>query len=117
MTEVKRTPGPWHPGHLGSDSTCQCTSVVADGYFGSICQVSRNNGKAVGDGGNDAPPRDEAIANMHLIAAAPDLLEALKHLSSVYENIWVKMSDGEMAIVRGAWDVAEAAISKAEGRS
>lgn len=56
-------------------------------------------------------------ANARLIAAAPDMLDALQHLSSVYEHIWVKMSDGEMAIVKGAWEVAEAAIAKAEGRS
>lgn len=60
---------------------------------------------------------EEARANAQLIAAAPDLLDALQHLSSVYDNIWVKMSDGEMAIVKGAWEVAAAAIAKAEGRS
>jgi hypothetical protein len=110
MSEVKHTPGPWYPGHLGSASTCQCTSVVADGYFGSICQVSTNNGKAVGDGGNDAPPRDEAIANMHLIAAAPDLLGALKDFVSGYpEDVHY---DKDSLVGRG-----RAAINKAEGRS
>lgn len=78
MSEVKHTPGPWHPGHLGSDSTCQCANVVDEGYAGGICTIHIGNGKPIGDGGNDAPPREQAIANMHLIAAAPDMLAALQ---------------------------------------
>ncbi len=71
MSQVaaKYTPGPWHPGHLGSDSSCQCVHVVEECYAGGICTIHIGNGKPVGDGGNDAPPRDEAIANMRLIAA------------------------------------------------
>lgn len=75
---VRHTPGPWHPGHLGSDGKCQCRSVCDEGYAGGICTVHVGNGLPIGDGGNDAPPRDEAVANMYLIAAAPDLLAALE---------------------------------------
>lgn len=52
-------------------------------------RVHIGNGKPIGDGGNDAPPRDEAIANMHLIAAAPDLLAALKalHLQALQSDM------------------------------
>lgn len=72
------TPGPWHPGHFGGDGTCQCKSVVSEGYAGSVCTISVDNGLRIGEGGNDSPPRDEAIANMHLISSAPELLECLK---------------------------------------
>lgn len=77
MTE--HTKGPWYPGHLGSDSSCQCRSIVDDGkYMGAIASVHVGNGLPIGEGGNDAPPADEAAANMKLIAAAPELLDMLK---------------------------------------
>ncbi|WP_160006909.1 hypothetical protein [Rhizobium sp. 18055] len=69
----------------------------------------------VGNGENPVIAQDEWVANARLIAAAPDLLDSLQHLSNIYEQIWVQMSDGEMAIVRGAWEVADAAIAKATG--
>lgn len=79
MEDPKFSAGPWHAGHLGSDSTCQCQYVVSEGYFGAIAAVHVNNGIAsIADGGNDAPPREEAIANMHLIAAAPEMYAALR---------------------------------------
>lgn len=73
------TPGPWYPGHLGTDSTCQCRSIVDDGgYTGAIATVHVDNGLAVGDGGNDAPPAEEAAANMRYIAACnPVAISAL----------------------------------------
>lgn len=73
------TPGPWYPGHLGTDSTCQCRSIVDDGgYMGAIATVHVDNGLAVGDGGNDAPPAEEAAANMRYIAACnPVAISAL----------------------------------------
>jgi hypothetical protein len=68
------TPGPWHPGHLGTDSTCQCRSIVDEGiYMGAIATVHVDNGLPIGEGGNDAPPAEEAAANMRYIAAcSPD---------------------------------------------
>lgn len=51
------------------------------------------------------PNKDEGIANAHLIAAAPDLLEALKSLMDVRESIPIEKVS-----------VASAAIAKAEGR-
>ena len=64
------TPGPWYPGHLGTDSTCQCRSIVDDGsYMGAIAAVHVSNGLPVGEGGNDSPPAEEAAANMRYIAA------------------------------------------------
>lgn len=99
---MAHTPGPWHPGHLGSELSCQCANVVDEGYAGGICTVHIDNGKPISEGGNDSPPRDEAIANMHLISAAPDLLEALKEILKIRSGRTVK--------------AARAAIAKAEGR-
>lgn len=102
---VKHTPGPWHVGHLGGDGNCQCRTVVDEGYAGGVCTVHLGNGLPVGEGGNDAPTLEEAVANMHMIAAAPDLLEALKDARyALYGN-----GPGNPKI--------DAAIAKAEGRS
>lgn len=77
---MRHTPGPWHPGHLGSDSTCQCANVVDEVYPGGICSIHIDNGKRISEGGNGAPPRGQAIANMHVIAAGPGMLHALAAL-------------------------------------
>jgi len=73
------TPGEWYPGHLGTDSTCQCRSIVDDGrYMGAIATVHVDNGLPVGEGGNDAPPADEAAANMrHIARCSPDRIRAI----------------------------------------
>ena len=94
---AKHTPGPWRQNEHGN------LVCYPDGLEVGILSSQL--------------PKEEREANARLIAAAPDLLDSLQHLSNVYEHIWVKMSDGEMAIVKGAWEVAEMAIAKAEGRS
>lgn len=77
----QHTPGPWHAGcFLDATSKCQCTFILSEGYCGSIAVVSVDNGKSIGDGGNDSPPLDEARANARLLAAAPELLDLLRHM-------------------------------------
>lgn len=74
----EHTPGPWHAGHMTDiDAKCNCRSVVSEHYFGAIAVIPKRSDGPLGEGGNDAPPEDEAIANARLIAAAPDLLAAL----------------------------------------
>lgn len=91
----KHSSGPWYPGHLGDDSIgCECQYIVNEGYAGGIAEVYIDNGiKSIADGGNDCPSLEEAIANMHLIAASPDLLDsvdmvwdALEDLTGFYED-------------------------------
>ncbi|MDC0088141.1 hypothetical protein OAI07_01220 [Akkermansiaceae bacterium] len=48
--------------------------------------------------------QEEVVANAHLIAAAPDMLEALK-------AIWLSSNVGNLT------ELAEIAIAKAEGRA
>ena len=101
----KHTPGPWEIPHLADDNCmCDCSSVVEQRYAGGICHIHVDNGiKSISDGGNDCPPLDEAKANAHLIAAAPELLEALE--------VFVEITEG-----RGAVKLqAIAAITKAKG--
>ena len=76
----KHTPGPWSVPHFAQpDVGCQCTYVLSSGYFGCIATIAIANGiGSVADGDNDCPPLEEARANAHLIAAAPELLEALE---------------------------------------
>lgn len=107
MADSKHTPGPWewladedrHEADcvpvMAKDGTLQIADIFAGTVNGSDMSV------------------DEAEANARLIAAAPDLLEALEQLAAY--------GDPEMdATVQLPWeDVAKAraAIAKAEARS
>lgn len=105
--ETSFTHGPWHPGHLGSDITCQCAGVVDEEYPGGVCTIHIDNGLRIGDGGNGAPPREQAISNMHLIASAPELYAALAETLAI-----ARRNEGGDFVVR-----ADAALSKARGLS
>ncbi len=73
MSESKHTPGPWR--RCGG-STASYIAVHSDrGYIvlGMADRSQREGGRAI-----QAPPDDEQLANARLIAAAPQLLWALK---------------------------------------
>jgi hypothetical protein len=109
---TKWTSGPWSPGHMiNQDHSCQCRYILGEGYFGSIAVVSKDNGLKVGDGGNDCPPEEEAIANANLIASAPELYEALALLVADVKDYeaWQRPCH--------AVDVALAALAKARGET
>lgn len=89
MADVKHTPGPWsvcqHLKSVECDSACKC------GYRGVIFGPDEHVAMAICQPGHDRPqreeewgtepqryPREVEIANAHLIAAAPTLLEALE---------------------------------------
>jgi hypothetical protein len=88
----KHTPGPWSAGEYAEGMQFYVTSsdltIVASASFG-----------------DDAPEHVVARANARLIAAAPDLLAAVK---SLVRRCGPNAEDGAMAL---------AAIEKAEGRS
>lgn len=105
----KHTPGPWDyvPGteHHGPYVTTEYGSTVADCYY-----MSNPYSLSVRNGGDSKPinhMREMADANARLIAAAPDMLEALKQ--------------AEQQIDYGQIDAAHriiiAAIAKADGRA
>lgn len=94
MDAAQHTPGPWRTNiaRRSDNGIVAAHIVAADG--GNIAQV------AIYD---DVPGLTEAHAR--LIAAAPELLEALREV--------VAISDRK----HDAWDKAHAAIAKAEGRA
>lgn len=85
--EFKGTPGPW-----GVTGPC-CPGVGAEfdgGWHKSICmRPERTGGKLT----------DEYNANMQLIAAAPELLEALQDLVASC-RIYVNTTDAQAAIAK-----------------
>jgi hypothetical protein len=99
MTGGKRTPGPW-------SVLSGLTDLDWPGIEGDSCSIV-----IIGDEGSDCGVQgatlEEAAANARLIAAAPDLLAALKALCAAYEAC-----NGED---HPAYALARAAILKAEG--
>lgn len=97
----KHTPGPW---------------AMPDSGQGRISKVGANGGWdgliATADCGDYARSREEGLANARLIAAAPNLLEALKTARSMLAICAgpIPSNDERDAI---AW--ADAAIAKATG--
>ena len=77
MNETKHTPGPWELTTRGTNISgvhVACTIYMQNG--GTVDLQSQEH-----LGRSDALLADECVANARLIAAAPDLLEALQRLS------------------------------------
>lgn len=107
------TPGPWSLPHFAKPGmNCQCGYVLTDSMLGAVCTVH-----ASGDGDDwaahgDNPKFAEAVANARLIAAAPELLEALLAIESAAMND--NQCDADTPTFK-AIDAARAAIAKATG--
>lgn len=97
MTAAKHTPGPWHideDPRPGMEWNRHINSAPAM----TVCFMAHSDG--------NAPERD--AANARLIAAAPELLEALRAI----------ISDGmHCDVVPHLQDKARAAIAKATGEA
>lgn len=98
MSAAKHTPGPWV---YAADTTCPrakvtTVAVCADFVIGLACDIPGGNYR-------DGDPSGDPEADARLIAAAPELLEALKGVVRVADR-----STDE-------FDAARAAISKATG--
>jgi hypothetical protein len=94
MAEQKHTPGPWH---------CDGGVQVRTGQFLAICEAMASPNRSI----------DAARANARLIAAAPELLEALRLFVSVCDTA---PPTELMASIGSACKQARAAIAKAEGK-
>ena len=109
MTEASHTPGPW--GYVPSNEH-HGPYVVNQWGSGDICDcytMSNLNDYSVRNGGDSKPihfQRDEADANARLIAAAPDMLEALE--------LVIQWADG-IGSPANMFNVARSAIAKATG--
>lgn len=100
--EAKHTPGPWvvfdgDTEHPGIDMADGSFSIVVYGEDGEPFEGVRGRSPA------------ETLANARLIAAAPDLLEALKEVQPYFE--------GEHSHDHPTCVAIRAAIAKAEGRT
>ena len=95
---VAHTPGPWHTGGTGG-----LIVFDASGYATANATVFHGRNE---DG--------ESAANARLIAAAPELLEALELAVATIERLGVQR--GPFKSGQGTLDVALAAIAKARGQ-
>jgi len=109
MNETKFTPGPWKairdPLHYGSLSTVYAGSTEEKAGIGAQMLVQV--------GGWSNPTEQEA--NAHLIAAAPELYEALEEIIQDVQQT----STGDITGT-GCWealDKARAALAKARGEA
>ena len=95
------TPGPWRAVKRAGSYTSPF--VIVDGSGSGIANLE----------GNQLNPTGTSIgaaeANASLIAAAPELLEALRNLLDL---TWPSLDMGEQSVI----DLARAAIAKAEGK-
>jgi hypothetical protein len=79
MAKPAHTPGPWHITSHGNDKSNYIPIYTEDGLW--ITEAKGRGGirgSMVGPNNND-----EIAANAALIAAAPDMLEALQHIASL----------------------------------
>lgn len=97
----KHTPGPWCQDKWGSLQTADGRDVLLRGVT------------TLGSGSDERIA--EAEANTRLISAAPELLEALRELLSVYEGT-VRSAHCQVEADNETVDMARAAIAKATGQ-
>jgi hypothetical protein len=99
------TPGPWHVERDGDETMVWSgrTEQQAQWAIADVCGTASGIvGLRLGEG----------IANARLIAAAPDLLAALKAIAAIQYN----RLDAEQGELSQHVEIAKAAIAKAEGR-
>lgn len=108
MNEFKGTPGPWK---WTSDLVNEGNALIGNNgnfvfYGDNICAgLSNDDGWGARIGGTHSD--EESEANAQLIAAAPELLEALQDALHAHDK------HGE----HSEWDFARAVIAKALGES
>lgn len=103
MGERKHTPGPWELVPAGNTPVVQRAGIFPHGF---ICSVESLN----------------FVADARLIAAAPDMLEALKKADQFIRNGielgYIQMPDADTPdTAHDTPPMVRAAIAKAEGRS
>lgn len=111
MSENEYTPGPWE--YVASN---EHHGAYVAGPYGDICDcyvMSNPSAASVRNGGDSYPipfQGGSMDANARLIAAAPEMLEALKGAVSAYKGY------DRFKIDVDAMRAIESAIAKAEGK-
>ena len=100
----KHTPGPWKFEILWAGFS------AIRGRDGQLIF-----GVAAGDN-SERRPKLEIEANARLIAAAPDLLEALRQMLAAFQCDMDSYADDPDAWQHEVWEAARAAIAKAKGK-
>ena len=111
MEEFKGTPGPWERGggtKGGGELVVYCNNSLGS----AVCDATSHY--SIFD-------KQTRIANLNLMAAAPDLLEALQTYMSAVKRMNESMNDGcnvqgAISALIGSEDMANAAIAKALGK-
>jgi hypothetical protein len=99
MSNAKHTPGPWEIGDY--DEELQAVRIRAGGFVPLTPAVALAAGL-------DKP---RAYSNARLIAAAPELLEALIQVRAAMPDRTFATAEAKLVI-----DMVNAAIAKAEGK-
>lgn len=97
---ARHTPGPWKSTVLRDGAR-----IESDGA--SVAWVGPDDTRECADGRIVEVMTKRAVANAHLIAAAPDLLDALKELEATFR--------GTSDVARMIQRITRGAIAKAEG--
>lgn len=107
MSEVKHTPGPWSSSVNGFGFV-KVEAHGFDTYDGSVIVSTMCSGHHIG--------YDVEKANARLIAAAPDMLDALKAMVKKIDPVCMVEDDHPQADLADEYRDALWAIAKAEGR-
>jgi hypothetical protein len=120
MSNTKHTPGPWTVKHSESKTAFNVIGTALGGkYKIARCPYFSTNGMYPE---TDRRDKAETEANAQLIAAAPELLEALSNYKTVMERFFETLPDELVidlitaAVVQDANDMAKRALAKAEGK-
>ena len=101
MSNQQHTPGPW--------KVVKTENKHRHVIYSCVCKVTEINTE---NSFHDGIGLGEGIANARLIAAAPELLEALRHMIYAVEDLTHGDAEDIMAVKE-----ARAAIAKARGES
>lgn len=87
MSQAKHTPGPWH---VNDDKGCRWIETSKDDVIARICK--------------DSCSREIFDANASLIAASPDLLDALKGLLEItdFHELFGSKTEAARAVIAKA---------------
>lgn len=99
------SPGPWHQGTRGPNGC----PIIGDAKHTMVCMLAHTD--------KQPEQRERAEANAQLIAAAPELLEALKGIVEEYDrDLSDRTIEEDCAAIEARYRRAREVIAKATGK-